>query len=190
MFKRAAIEKSFRSSLIVLFLSELTVSIGPLIDGVVIAAFLGTNGVKEFGIVNPALIATVVLTATDIAGDFLSALVFHAGMLGMGLATSIAYYMALLVLLLHFRRKNAFFKPRFKNLLWKHTGTILKGGCVSCVTLGGATIIVNLEKPVSTVFPPAHALKPDSVPDNRDRLCNLRKKVIRKKDKSTKSIYL
>ena len=40
MFKRAAIEKSFRASLIVLFLSELTGSIGPLIDGVVIAAVL------------------------------------------------------------------------------------------------------------------------------------------------------
>ena len=251
MFKRTAIEKSFRSSLIVLFLSELTVAIGPLIDGIVIAAFLGTNGVKEFGIVNPALvvynvigsvfavgsvtlctrlvgrgkteeargafsvsffcilglsvlitavllclsdpvinllglapeagqlytearnyfigitvsfpainlvlfltsymqvdndrsralIATIVLTATDVAGDLLSAMVLHAGMLGMGLATSISYYLALLVLLLHFRKKNAFFKPRFKKLPWSLTGTILKGGAVSCVTLGGSTVL-------------------------------------------------
>lgn len=251
MFKRAAIEKPFRSSLIVLFLSELTVSIGPLIDGVVIAAFLGADGIKEFGIVNPALIvyniigsvfavgsvtlctrlvgrgktedaqgafsvsllwilglsalvtvillcmsepvinllgltpeagqmytearnyfigitvcfpainlvlfltsymqvdndrnraliATIVLTATDVAGDFLSAAVLHAGMLGMGLATSAAYYMALLVLLLHFRKKNVIFKPRFKKLPWSLTGTILKGGAVSCVTLGGNSIL-------------------------------------------------
>ena len=90
---------------------------------------------------NRALIATIVLTATDVAGDLLSAAVLHAGMLGMGLATSVSYYMALLVLLLHFRKKNASFKPRLKNLPWKLTGTILKGGAVSCVTLGGNTIL-------------------------------------------------
>lgn len=251
MFQRVAIEKSFRSSLIILFLSELIVSVGPLIDGVVIASFLGSDGVKEFGIVNPALIvynvigsvfavgsvtlctrlvgrgkgeeargafsvsfiwilglsvlvttvllclsdpminllgltreagplytearnyfigitvsspainlvlfltsymqvdndrnraliAMIVLTAVDVAGDLLSAVVLHAGMLGMGLATSAAYYLAMLVLLLHFKKKNALFKPRFRNLPWKLTGTILKGGAVSCVTLGGSTIL-------------------------------------------------
>ena len=69
MFKRAAIEKSFRSSLIVLFLSELTVAIGPLIDGIVIAAFLGTNGVKEFGIVNPALVVYNVIGSVFAVGS-------------------------------------------------------------------------------------------------------------------------
>ena len=69
MFKRAAIEKSFRSSLIVLFLSELTGAVGPLIDGVVIAAFLGADGVKEFGIVNPALIVYNVIGSVFAVGS-------------------------------------------------------------------------------------------------------------------------
>ena len=69
MFKRATIEKSFRSSLIILFLSELIVSVGPLIDGVVIAAFLGGDGVKEFGIVNPAMIVYNVIGSVFAIGS-------------------------------------------------------------------------------------------------------------------------
>ena len=41
MFKQAAIEKSFRKAFIILTLSELAAAIGPVIDGVIIAAFYG-----------------------------------------------------------------------------------------------------------------------------------------------------
>ena len=55
--RKSTIESSFRASLINLLISELTSSIGPLIDGIIISAFLGEPGVKEFGIINPLLIA-------------------------------------------------------------------------------------------------------------------------------------
>lgn len=57
MFQKMAIERSFRTSLIVLFLSELTAMAGSLIDGILIASFLGTLGVQAFGVVNPLLVA-------------------------------------------------------------------------------------------------------------------------------------
>ena len=57
MFQKIAFERSFRMSLIMLFLSELTAMVGPLIDGILIAAFLGALGVQAFGVINPLLVA-------------------------------------------------------------------------------------------------------------------------------------
>ena len=51
MFRRSTIEGTFRASLLVLILSEMTSSIGPLADGIIIASyFLGEKGIAEFGI--------------------------------------------------------------------------------------------------------------------------------------------
>lgn len=256
MFKKVTIEKSFRNAFVTLALSELAAAIGPVIDGVIIAAYYGSAGVSQFGLVNPLIIAysvlgsvfavgsvtlcsrlvgkgktqearggfsvaflwvlglsilstivllcladpmtrllgadpgaaeffsetrnyyvgltvsfpatnlllllnaymqvdndtgrtlvsTIVLTVVDIAGDLLNALVFHGGMLGMGLATSAANYLALVVVLLHFAKKDAFFKPTFKNLPWKLTGQMLSSGLPAFVMLIGNTaafIILN-----------------------------------------------
>ena len=251
MLKQITIEKSFRSALIILTLSELAAMVGPVIDGIIIAAWYGSDGVQEFGLVNPLIIAycvlgsvfavgsvtlctrlvgkgrtedargafsvaflwvlilslfltmillaltdpmtkllgadpsnaaffqetrnyyfgltvsfpatnlvlllnaymqvdndtgrtlasTVVLTAADIAGDLLNVMLIRGGMLGMGLATSLANYLALIVLLFHFGKKNAFFKPRFKKLPWRLTGQMLSGGVTAFVMLVGNTVM-------------------------------------------------
>ena len=256
MFKKTTIEKSFRKAFIILTLSELAAAIGPVIDGVIIAAYYGSAGVRQYGLVNPMIIAysvlgsvfavgsvtlcsrlvgegktqearggfsvaflwvlvlsvfltiallllatpmtkllgadsgaaeffsetrnyyigltisfpatnlllllnaymqvdndtartlvsTIVLTVVDIAGDLLSVLVFRGGMLGMGLATSLANYLALIVVLLHFAKKNAFFKPTFRNLPWRLTGKMLSNGLPAFAMLIGNTaafIILN-----------------------------------------------
>ena len=49
-FRRSTIEGTFRASLLVLILSEMTSSIGPLAAGIIIADFLGEKGISEFGI--------------------------------------------------------------------------------------------------------------------------------------------
>ncbi|MBR3402233.1 MAG: ATP-binding protein [Parasporobacterium sp.] len=249
--RKSTIESSFRAALVVMLLSELTSTIGPLVDGIIISAFFGESGVKEFGIINPLLIAynalgsvfavgavtlctrlvgrgktkdargafsvaffwilglsvvitsvllaladpltqllgaspdsggifrearnyylgitvsfpainlmlyltsfmqvdndrgralasTIVLTASDIGGDLLVVLVLNGGMLGMGLATSAANYLALIVLLLHFARKNSLFKPTLRKLPWKLTGTMLSNGAVAFVTLVGNALM-------------------------------------------------
>lgn len=256
MFQHILIEKSFRKAFIILTLSELAAAIGPLIDGVITAAFYGADGVRQFGLVNPmaiaycvlgsvfavgsvtlcsrligkgnsdeargafsvaflwvlglsvpfaivllllatpmtgllgadpaqtafftetrnyyigltigfpatnlllllnafmqvdndtgrTLAATIILTAVDIAGDLLNVQVIRGGMLGMGLATSIANYLGLIVVLLHFAKKNAFFKPRFSKLPWRLTRQMLATGSTAFAMLIGNTaalIILN-----------------------------------------------
>lgn len=52
--------------------------------------------------------ASVVLTATNVILDLLVAFALHRDIFEMGAATSISYYMAVAVLLLHFRKKMRF----------------------------------------------------------------------------------
>lgn len=61
------------------------------------------------GEMNRIVLAAMVMTLGDIAADLLNVLVFHGGMLGMALATAISYYLAFLVLLPHFLRRDAIF---------------------------------------------------------------------------------
>lgn len=56
------------------------------------------------------------LTISDIAGDFLNVAVLGWGLFGMGLATSISYYLSAFVLLLSFISKNSLFKISFNKL--------------------------------------------------------------------------
>lgn len=75
---------------------------------------------------NRIIVAVAVMTILDIAGDLFNVLVIHGGMLGMGVSTSISYNLALIIMLLHFRRKDIVlrFSPRglrmkdFKAVLW------------------------------------------------------------------------
>ncbi|MBQ5347439.1 MAG: hypothetical protein IIU39_05270, partial [Ruminococcus sp.] len=82
---------------------------------------------------NRVIVAVVVMTALDIAGDFLNALVIHGGMLGMGLATSISYFAALVIMLLHFTKKDIIFKFSFKGMNRKDLADILSTGSSSAM---------------------------------------------------------
>lgn len=62
-------------------------------------------------------ISAFVLCIADVIGDCIAAQVFNAGNFGMGLASAIAYYIELLMLLCHFMRKNCYFKFTLKD--WK-----------------------------------------------------------------------
>lgn len=63
--------------------------------------------------------AVISILAVNIAGDLLNAFVLHMGLLGMALATTLSYYVGLVILLFHFRRNNDIFrihivKPDFR----------------------------------------------------------------------------
>ena len=62
------------------------------------------------GDANRVVAAVGVMTLLDIAGDLLNALVIRGGMLGMGLTTTISYYAALAIMLLHFTKKGILFR--------------------------------------------------------------------------------
>ncbi len=56
-----------------------------------------------------SLLATVVMTVSDVILDLL-VVVFHAGMFGMALATTVSHYLAMVVLALHFRKRGCTLK--------------------------------------------------------------------------------
>lgn len=57
-----------------------------------------------------AVISAVVLALCDIAGDLINVFVFDGGLWGMGIATTISYWIAAGVLFLHFLKANSNFK--------------------------------------------------------------------------------
>ena len=56
---------------------------------------LDSDGARTF-------ISTIVMTVVNIAGDLLNVFVIHGGMFGMALATSVSYYVGMLLVLPHF----------------------------------------------------------------------------------------
>ena len=58
------------------------------------------------------IVSVAAMTITDIVMDLLNVIVFHGGMFGMGLASSLSYYAALLIAGAYFLSKKCFFKFR------------------------------------------------------------------------------
>lgn len=77
--------------------------------------------------------ATIVTTLADIAADILNVYVFHGGMFGMALATSISYYAGLGVFLLHFRKAGAAFRYSVRHTPWRHTKELITTGLPTAV---------------------------------------------------------
>ena len=59
-------------------------------------------------------LSAAVLCVADIVGDVLNVLVFHGGVFGMGMATSVSFLLQLGMLLSHFIRKKGFFHLNFR----------------------------------------------------------------------------
>lgn len=74
------------------------------------------------------IISTVVMTIANILMDLFVAFVIHGDTLEMGITTSLGYYIAFVVLLLHFRKKDIMLKFSFKNIQWKESFKIIKTG--------------------------------------------------------------
>ena len=72
--------------------------------------------------------AVALMTFADIAGDILNVFVFKGGIFGMGLASSISYYVAFTVGILYFFKKDCIFKFRKKLLDRASCLTLLKYG--------------------------------------------------------------
>ena len=89
---------------------------------------------------NLPVISSIFLTVSDILMDLAAVLFFHGGTLEMGVATSISYYVALAVLLTHFRKKDIFLRFQFRGLPWEETSSILGKGMPSGVCRLGNTL--------------------------------------------------
>jgi Na+-driven multidrug efflux pump/anti-sigma regulatory factor (Ser/Thr protein kinase) len=89
---------------------------------------------------NLPVISSIFLTVSDIVMDLAAVLFFHGNTLEMGIATSISYYVALAVLLTHFRKKDIFLRFQFRRLPWKEIAAILGRGMPSGVCRLGNTL--------------------------------------------------
>ena len=89
---------------------------------------------------NRVIAAVSVMTVLDVVGNLLNALVFHGGMLVMGLTTSGSYFVALVILLFHFRKKDIIFRLTFKGLRLRDLGAILGTGSSSGMGSGSAML--------------------------------------------------
>ena len=107
--------------------------------------FLGAPGFILFVILTPILqldgdalrpkIASVACAVVDVAGDLLNVLVFHGGMFGMGLASTISHYAALLVVLTHFLKKGSMFRFSLPEIRLKAVPPLLKDGLPRAVCM-------------------------------------------------------
>lgn len=89
----------------------------------VMIPFIQLDGDKQ-----SVVAATIAMTVVDCVGDLVAALVFRAGMFGIGIASSLSYYCALGILILHFVKKKGVLSPSLKHIDFRRSGGIITAG--------------------------------------------------------------
>lgn len=94
---------------------------------------------------NKLLIAAVLgMTVSDIGLDLMNALVFHGGMFGMGLASSISYYVALLVGCGYFLSKKCMFRFSLHLVTKKKIAELFRSGVPAVFNMASSVILIFL----------------------------------------------
>ena len=101
----------------------------------IVSGFMQIDGDRK-----RTIIAMSTLTVTDIIADLMNVFVFHGGMFGMAFATSVASYVALLILLLHFLKKNIMLKLSLRGLKGSDLLDIIKNGLPNAISNGGLMV--------------------------------------------------
>ncbi len=92
-------------------------------------------------------LAVVLMTLSDIAFDLLNVFVFRGGMLGMGLASSLSYYLALVVGAAYFFKKDCMFRLKLKAVKGKLCASLLKDGVPTVINaLAMVFLVFTLNK--------------------------------------------
>ena len=73
-------------------------------------------------------IASIASAVTDIVGDLLNIFVFHGGMFGMALASSLSHFVAFLIVASHFMKKDSLFRFSLRTIRIKMVFPLLKDG--------------------------------------------------------------
>lgn len=79
------------------------------------------------------VIAVIVMTILDIAGDLANVFIFHGGLFGMGLATTLSYLSAFIIMSLHFLKKDIIFRFSLHDLCLSDLKEIISTGSSSAV---------------------------------------------------------
>lgn len=78
-------------------------------------------------------VSSVALCAVDIIGDLLNVYVFHGGAFGMGVATSAAYIVQLLIILFHFIKRSSYFRLSIRFCRLSSLKDLIKNGTPALV---------------------------------------------------------
>ncbi len=87
-------------------------------------------------------LAVVLMTVGDIVFDLLNVFVFRGGTLGMGLASSLSYYLALAAALPYFFKKNCMFRLKRRAVTGKVCSVLLSYGIPSVINALAMTVLV------------------------------------------------
>lgn len=91
--------------------------------------------------------AVLLMTVSDIAFDLLNVFVFKGGTFGMGLASSLSYYAALLIGGTYFLKKDCLFRFRPKAIRLRRAGELLKYGVPTVINqLSLVALVFTLNK--------------------------------------------
>jgi len=91
---------------------------------------------------NLLIVAVLVMTVTDVAFDLLNVLVFHGGMFGMGLASALSYYAAMLITLKYFLSGKCVFSFSFRYITAKKIRELFVGGVPTIFTMASSVFLV------------------------------------------------
>ena len=88
------------------------------------------------------IVAVLTMTVTDVALDLLNVMVFNGGMLGMGLASALSYYMAVAVAGFWFLSGKCIFRFSRKSIRRKTVAELFRCGIPAGVTMIASVILI------------------------------------------------
>lgn len=88
------------------------------------------------------ILAVLGMTAADVGFDLLNVLVFDGGMFGMGLASSLSYYVAMAIALCYFLSRKCAFRFSFQSITAKKIRELFVGGIPAVFTMASSVIFV------------------------------------------------
>ena len=107
--------------------------------------FLGAPGFIMFVILTPVLqldgdtfrpkLASIACGVVDVVGDLLNIFVFHGGLFGMAIASTLSHYAAFLIVLSHFLKKGSLFRFSPEAIRVRATPSLLKDGLPRAVCM-------------------------------------------------------
>lgn len=89
------------------------------------------------------LIAAVLgMTVADVVFDWLNVTLFHGGMFGMGLASALSYYVAVIIGGSYFLSKHCVFRFSKKGIQWRKIRELLAGGLPTVFGMASTVVLV------------------------------------------------
>lgn len=88
------------------------------------------------------IVAVLSMTVADIGFDLLNVLVFHGGMFGMGLASSLSYYAALIIAAFYFCSKKCVFRFSFAGVTRQKIAELFTGGLPAVFNMASTVILI------------------------------------------------